>query len=153
MSTATVKQAEQSVQLSQTFQFPVEQVYQAWTQPEAIRQWLGCDMKTKGVKMDLQVGGQWKILAESEEDNREFLIYGTYQEIIPNRKLVFTWSLDSAKIDTKDTLVTVTFRDLGNATEVTLTHERFANLEATEAHTYGWTISLETLDSYLQKAA
>ena len=48
-------------------------------------------------------------------------------------------------MDPTETLVTVEFRDLGGATEVVLTHARFASAEQRDRHVAGWT---STFDKY-----
>ena len=52
---------------------------------------------------------------------------GEYQEISEPGKLVYTWSWEDGSLT--GTLVTVEFRDLGSATELVLTHERFPTTE------------------------
>ena len=49
----------------------------------------------------------------------------------------------------RETLVTVTFRDVGGKTEMTLLHERFANTEARDSHSHGWTGSFDKLAELL----
>lgn len=140
----------QTVQLSQTFQAPVAQVYQAWIQPSAFKQWFGCGhAEIQDIELDVRIGGSWKLDLKSNEDGEPIYINGTYQEVVPNQKLSFTWNVDSAK----DTLVTILFRDLGGSTEITLTHERFADAAVAEPHAQGWANCLESMEAYLKKAA
>ena len=48
-----------------------------------------------------------------------------------------------------ETLVTVTFKDKDDQTELTLRHESFATEDACAAHGEGWTASLDRLAGYL----
>ena len=147
----TAKKPLQSVQMSQTYQVPVEKVYQAWIKPEVLQQWFGCsDMTTQNIELDVRVGGQWKWVSKSKEDGHITEVHGQYEEVIPNQKLVFTWNLDG-KVFAEDTLVTVLFRDLGDSTELTLIHDQFADEAMVEPHKAGWNKALDGLATYLKK--
>jgi uncharacterized protein YndB with AHSA1/START domain len=75
-------------------------------------------------------------------------VFGTYQEIKPPEKVVFTWRWDG---DTshEDSVVTIEFSDLGNSTEVTLTHERLPNTEERDKHAHGWNGCMDQLAGIL----
>jgi uncharacterized protein YndB with AHSA1/START domain len=150
----TTAQGTQSVKLSQTFQFPVAQVYQAWVQPEALQQWFGrCEgVEIQKVEMDVQVGGKWRILSSSPDGHLK-TVNGEYREVVPNQKVAFTWNIDTDKIKVQNTLVTVQFRELGNETEITLTHERFPDAEVAQPHAQGWNMCFVNLEKYLGKSA
>ena len=71
---------------------------------------------------------------------------GTYREISPPTRLVYTWDWVEEEYQVGETLVTVEFKDLGGSTEVVLRHERFPAAEATAAHEEGWTSCLTRLE-------
>lgn len=72
-------------------------------------------------------------------------VKGEYLEIEPSRKIVFTWTNNFPEFPADNTLVTVQFKDLGGKTELTLTHSRFLSEKSVEAHSFGWTATLEKL--------
>lgn len=154
MSTPAVKTSEQSVQLNQLFDFPIAQVYEAWTQPEFFQQWFARfqPLEVRKVELDVRVGGKWEYKAQLLEDQRLMWISGEYQEVIPNQKLVFTWNMKSGSVLAENTLVSVTFRELDKQTEITLTHERFVDTQLVKAHGVGWTKGFECLNECLGKA-
>jgi uncharacterized protein YndB with AHSA1/START domain len=76
--------------------------------------------------------------------NRPALISGTYKEIVPDKKLVFTWT-HSLEEFAKDTLVTVTFVARGNGTEVIIKHTNFTAQATADKHNIGWEACLENL--------
>lgn len=49
----------------------------------------------------------------------------------------------------EETLVTVEFRDLGDMTEVVLTHERFLSVQSRDQHQHGWTSTFVCLEQAL----
>jgi uncharacterized protein YndB with AHSA1/START domain len=87
------------------------------------------------VEVDLRIGGKYRIDMKAP-DGKHFIATGSYREIQPPRKLVFTWSWEGE--DMQETLVTIEFHERGNETEVVLTHERFPNAEKRDRHQIGW---------------
>ena len=70
-------------------------------------------------------------------------VSGTYLEVVPEQKLVFTWAWRSTP--ERESLVTVTLRADGLATDLTLKHERFFDEAARDSHNEGWTSSIDQL--------
>ena len=83
-------------------------------------------------------------------DGEEHDVSGVYREVIPNERLVYTWAWKSTP--ERESLVTVELREKGDATELTLTHERFADSEARDRHQEGWTGCLDRLQRALASA-
>jgi uncharacterized protein YndB with AHSA1/START domain len=71
---------------------------------------------------------------------------GTYNEITPHDRIVFTWE---SPFSVDGSTVTLNFKSVENGTLVTLTHIRFANEEARDNHAGGWNGILAALDSTL----
>ncbi len=49
-------------------------------------------------------------------------------------------------LSTLDSRVTVLFRDLGTATEISITHERLETDELRDFHRWGWNTTLDQLE-------
>jgi uncharacterized protein YndB with AHSA1/START domain len=100
------------------------------------------------VTADLRVGGRYRIVmhAPSGEVHR---VGGTYREIVPNRKLVYTWAWESTP--ERESLVTVEFKASGDATELLVTHEQFADSEARDKHQHGWNGCMDRFGRYLSR--
>jgi hypothetical protein len=56
---------------------------------------------------------------------------------------VFSWAWHTTP--ERESRVSVTFRPVPDGTELTLVHDRFANVETATRHRRGWTESLERL--------
>ena len=100
------------------------------------------------VEIDLRTGGRYRTCMRTPEGDR--WVGGEYTEVTPPERLVFTWAWEGDHAaDSPDTLVTVEFRDLGDMTEVALTHERFGSAESRDQHRHGWSSSLDCLEKAL----
>jgi uncharacterized protein YndB with AHSA1/START domain len=61
---------------------------------------------------------------------------GTYRERKPPEKIAFTWRWDHDP-DPSESLVAIEFRDLGQSTEMLLTHGQLPNAEQRDKHGHG----------------
>jgi uncharacterized protein YndB with AHSA1/START domain/predicted small metal-binding protein len=142
MTTATEKT---TLEVVRTLSAPPERVFAAWTRPEKIRLWFAPgDMTVPLATADVRVGGSYRIEMR-EPGGSTYVKCGTYREIVPNERLVFTWADESEP--SAESLVTVTFRDLGGKTELKIVHERLASEESREMHLQGWIGCLANLDT------
>jgi len=135
-----------TVEVSKLISAPVEKVYRAWTEPEQMNKWFGCN-RVSGVQVrqDFRIGGEFRIEAIGCADNKPKVVFGTFKKIVPNEILVFSWSNTSEEFPAKDTLVTVEFTRKGDSTLVTVKHTNFVLAETAQAHNMGWTESLDKL--------
>lgn len=127
-----------------------DKVYAAWTLPELLPKWFG--PKAGGNlqidHFDCTVGGRYDVTMVFA-DGDKVQIVGTYQELDPPKKIVFTWQWTDGPITSNDTLVTVELAASEVGTHLTLTHERFASAEARNDHSEGWEPILSRLASSL----
>jgi uncharacterized protein YndB with AHSA1/START domain len=140
-----------------TRELPVarEEVYRTWTEPDLFERWFtppGNSSVT--AELDVRPGGSYRItLRRTELIPGASHIVGTYLEVEPPERLVFTWGWEDPPpvegleaLETLDSRVTVQFRDLGESTEVSITHERLDNEELRAFHSWGWNITLDQLE-------
>ncbi len=134
--------------LRRTFQAPVAAVYAAWTDSEQMKHWMGPsdDFGPSEVTGEVRVGGRYRIVMHGPggETHR---VGGVFREVVPNRRLVYTWAWESTP--ERESLVTVEFRASGGGTELVLTHDRFADRDARDRHQQGWDGCLDRLGRYL----
>ena len=140
-----------SLTLKRHYPAPVEKVFRAWIDPEALKRWFGPSDEGKILvpETNLTVGGRYRIVMQmpSGEQHR---VGGVYREIVPNEKLVFTWAWESTP--ERESLVTVRLKRAGDGTDMTLIHEQFFDDAARDRHQHGWTGTLERLDRYVSAA-
>ncbi len=103
-----------SLRASRTFAARRETVFRAWTTAEAIRRWFiepSDGRWTEEPLLDPRPGGQYRFAGESA--GKPWCVHGTYREVRPPERLVFTWEWDDHPNpgDSGRTLVTVDFVD------------------------------------------
>ena len=131
------------LRLNRTFNAPRERVFHAWTHPDALQGWFRPNgMQSTVTQLDLRVGGSFRIELRLGDNVRE-VISGTYLEITPAERLVFTWS--SSATNGQSTRVTVQFIERNQATELILTHERLADEPMVAKHQGGWESCLDMI--------
>jgi len=156
MATPSVSPA--AVQVKRTFAAPREKVFAAWVDPQRMTKWFARGAAqmppAKILEADVRPGGKYRVDVECPVANdlrqmRTYNMQGTYKEVRPPERLVFTWWWPEA--DFQESLVTVDFRTLGesNFTEVTLTHTQLSDKER-ESHRAGWNGCFDMLDKVLK---
>ena len=138
------------IQLNRVFEASREAVYAAWTDTEAIKQWFGpSTCSAQEAELDLRVGGEYRIKMKTEEFG-EIELKGIYKEVSPQERLAYSWEwLSEPLCGMGETSVVVEFVDLGDSTEVRLTHDGFPEAEAAENHNEGWSGTLDKLGAFL----
>ncbi len=145
MATTTVKP---SLTIKRRFKAPPEKVFNAWADPEKVKYWMGPgEVKVLRTEGDARTGGRfrWVMRAPDGEDHD---VSGTYREVIPNEKLVFTWAWKSTP--ERESLVTLTFKSDGGGTLMTLLHEQFFDETARDRHQHGWTNAMDKLGKFIE---
>jgi len=141
----TQSPANITLQIKRTFRAPRDKVFRAWTDRAELARWFApsAEYSTVVPELDFRVGGRYRVEMH-HKDGSVHSVSGTYQEIRPPEKVVFTWRWDGDAAP-EHTVVTVEFQDLGNSTEVTLTHERLPSLEERDKHAHGWNGCMDQL--------
>jgi uncharacterized protein YndB with AHSA1/START domain len=136
--------SEGTLRVRRIFNATRDAVFRAWTDPRALVQWwMPKDgFSVPSAHVDLRVGGRYRV-AMRNPAGEVFHLSGTYREVAPPARLVYTWNWEDTT-GMGETLVTVEFRDLGATTEVVLTHE-LPDAEQRDRHGVGWGGCLDRL--------
>lgn len=135
-----------SLTTHRTIAAPQEAVFNAWLDPEMLRKFMrpGPGMTTPKAQTDPVKGGRFELVMKAGDD--EIPHAGTYKEIDPHSRIVFTWE---SPFSADDSTVTLEFEPDGDGTKVTLTHVRFVSEESRDNHMGGWTGILAALEETL----
>ena len=145
----TQRQQETELQIKRTFAAPRERVFRAWTDAKEMAVWFGpgADYSTIITQLDPKTGGKCSVQMHHKDGNVHRLS-GTYRQVKPPEKLVFTWRWDNDPPG-RESLVSPEFLDLGNETEIRLVHGQLPNAESRDKHNHGWIGCLDQLTKYL----
>lgn len=131
--------------LKRRFNAPARLVYAAWTEPARMHEWWGTKgSKTLHAEADVRVGGRYRVRFTTP-DGETHDVSGTYLEVEPEKKLVFTWQWIT--MPERQSQVTLVFKEEGEKTLLTLFHEKFADEKARDDHEMGWTEALDNLET------
>ena len=141
---STVK--DNVIEITCTFNAPVESVYEAWADPAQMVKWMGPgEVKCEEVTIDLQVGGKYMIKMNTNEGIATAI--GEYKEIETNKRLVFTWHWQDGTFE--NSLVTLLFSKSTEGTALNLVHTLLPDAEKAEHHCQGWNGCLSKLDDFV----
>jgi len=149
----TTKTSEKtSLEIKRFINAPRARVYAAWTDPAQLKQWWGPEgVQTRNFTSDARVGGKyrWDLL---NQEGDEMTVYGEYRELVPGRKIVFTWQWDDDEAwKNVSSVVTVELADRDGGTELTLTHENLPSEASRDRHNEGWNSVIDRLEKFFSK--
>ncbi len=139
--TAVERKSELELVVTRTVNGPAHLVWEAWTKAELFRRWWvpkSFGLNLLSCEMDVRVGGRYRLVFRHQGSEMEF--FGTYLEVTPNSRLVWT----NEEGDAGQTVTTVTFEENAGRT-LLVVHDLYPSKEALDAS--GSTGALpETLD-------
>jgi len=141
--------APATIRRSVHYPVPREQVFRAWTTPQALKAWWRPGQYTPSeVVIDLRPGGRYRI-DMIHPDGSHASITGTYVEVVAPERLVMTWvSEGGPRDDGTESMLTLEFLDRGGSTELRLVHERLS-VGTKDGFDAGWAAVLARLTMYL----
>ncbi|MDP3938433.1 MAG: SRPBCC domain-containing protein [Deltaproteobacteria bacterium] len=136
-----------SVQIKRTLRAPRAKIFEAFTSPEALKRWWmpGDGFSVPSAEVDLREGGAYRIGMKNLA-GKIFHLFGTYREVKPPEKIVYSWQWDGIEEKLGETLVTVELHDVEGGTELVVTHELFPTTEDRDNHNKGWSGCLDHLE-------
>ena len=113
--------SDREIAFTRIFNRPRHLLFEAWTKPEHLRKWWGCDGSILTIcDVDLRLGGSWRIVMRMP-DGTDHPFRGVYREIISNQRLVYSECYDLPQIGSPEWLTTVTFEECEEGTRLTHT--------------------------------
>jgi uncharacterized protein YndB with AHSA1/START domain len=144
---STTHAAPRQLRLERVIRADRERTFAAWTRPELLRQWSapeGMTVENDG-ELDLRVGGRWHV-AMVDPNGTRHEAFGTYREITPPKRLVYTHQWKQGSGSSPETILTVEFLEVPGGTRVVLTQEGFDSPQSRDGHAQGWSSALDQLE-------
>lgn len=133
---------DQTVKLRRLLAASREQVFDAWLDPNGMREWMRPPLATAcTVTLEPRIGGRFRIVMALPQ--AEVVNWGEIVTLERPSKLQFTWT--SSRWDNQETLVTIELREAGAHCELILTHDRVPPKHPAEQLMSGWNAILENL--------
>jgi uncharacterized protein YndB with AHSA1/START domain len=154
--------------VTRTFDAPVELVWEVWSNPKHIMQWWGPDgFSSPSAEIDFREGGTSLVCMRAPKEFGGQDLYNTwdYQKIVPLQTIEFISNLsdkDGHRIDPvsvgvrsdfpEDVRTVITFRALGDKTELTVAEYGFPDGQMFEFAELGLNQSLDKMTIILANA-
>lgn len=138
------------LEIRRTFDAPPERVFEAFRDPELLGVWAAPgEHSTEGIRMEFEVGGTYRREMRFP-DGSLHLLTGTYLEIDPPRRLVYTYLWETIP-GAPETRVEIELQSVNQGTEVRLLHTGFDAEEVAEDHRSGWDVCFDQLQELLER--
>jgi len=119
-----------------------ERVYRAFLDADAMAKWLPpYGFTCKVDRLDARVGGSYHASFTNFSTGNSHSFGGTYQELVPSEKIVYTDSFDDPNMP-GEMRTTVTIRKVSAGTELTVVQEGIPEAIPVEMCYLGWQQSL-----------
>lgn len=143
-------QNQQELKASKEFSVSVEQLFQAWNDPEQLTQWwqpMGYSLND--VTNELKEGGSVRY----SFNNNSLIISGKYEEVKANEKLRYTWNWEfpDNAIKNASYLLNIEFRPKEKGSEIHVTQENLQSDETIHPNSEGWDKGLSELEKFLSR--
>ena len=139
--------------LDRAFAAPKSLVWRAWTDPDHLRKWL-CpkDFEVTFVDVDLRVGGKWRSGMRAP-GGTEYVMGGTYLEVIPPDRLVFShaWedSLEPGHVPGHEATIEIDLHEFEGMTRMGFKVLNLESESGRDGQKQGWSEAFENLRAAL----
>jgi uncharacterized protein YndB with AHSA1/START domain len=128
-------------------------VFVNFIDPSELAKWWGPEgFTTPSLEFDTRVGESYRIEMQPPEGD-PFYLTGEFREVDPPARLAYTFLWEEPDPDDVETLVRLSFRDLGESTEVAFTQGPFKTDARLALHRDGWADSLDKLERLISAQA
>jgi uncharacterized protein YndB with AHSA1/START domain len=128
---------------------PPAVVFDAFADPGKLARWWGpVGFSVPSVDFEPRAGGSYRIEMQPPEGDA-FHLVGEFREVDPPGRLAFTFVWEPPDPDDVETLVELSFQDLGGSTEAAFTQGDFWTESRRELHRDGWADTFDRLEEFL----
>jgi uncharacterized protein YndB with AHSA1/START domain len=140
-----------ALEMSRTLPVAPPLAFEAFTNAEQLARWWGPKgFSIPSLEFDPRVGASYRIEMRPPEGD-PFLLTGEFHKVDPPSRLTYTFRWEDPDPDDVETLVDLSFRDLGEWTEVVFAQGLFKTEARRALHRDGWTDSFNKVEELLSK--
>jgi uncharacterized protein YndB with AHSA1/START domain len=134
------------LRIERTFDAPIQDVFDAWTNAEVLRRWLhaGRDWDTTTAEVDLRVGGRVRLVMHDPTDGAEHGAVGEYTVVEPPHRLAFTWVWDDDHSNPQ--VIELEFSERDGATTVLMINSGITTEDGRGDQQRGWHLCYDNLE-------
>jgi len=125
-------------------------VFGAFSADELTLWWGPAGFTIPSLEFEPRVGDGYRIEMQPP-DGDAFFLTGVFREVDPPRRLAFTFSWENPDPDDVENLVELSFRDLGESTELALSQHPFKTEPRRALHRNGWADSFDKLEQLVAR--
>ena len=127
-------------------------VFAAFSDASELVKWWGPEgFTTPSLQFQPRVGGPYRIEMQPPEGD-SFYLTGEFREVDPPARLAYSFVWEPPDPDDVETLVVLSFRDLGESTDLAFTKGPFKTEARCALHRGGWTDSFDKLERLIGPA-
>jgi uncharacterized protein YndB with AHSA1/START domain len=128
-------------------------VFGAFIDPNELAKWWGPEgFTTPSLEFDARVGESYRIEMQQPEGD-PFYLTGEFREVDPPARLAYTFIWEDPDPDDVETVARLSFRGLGESTEIALTQGPFKTEARRALHRDGWRDSFDKLERLISAQA
>lgn len=157
-----IKERKETITIKRTFNLPLATVWKAWSDAEVLRKWFSPEGYTApSTTVNFAVGGKY-LNSMKGPDGKEIWSTGTFKEIVPMKKIVYSDSFADSKGNIvpasyykipgdwdSQLSITVEFEEVNGKTNMRLRHEGVP-AEMKDDCMKGWQSCFDKLERYVK---
>ncbi len=138
-----------TLELKRALRAAPSRVFGVFTAPNELAKWWGPQgFSIPSLEFDARAGESYRIEMQPP-DGDPFHLTGEFRVVDPPTRLAYTFRWEDPDPDDVETMVDLSFRDLGESTEVALAQGPFKTEARLALHRDGWTDSFDKVEALL----
>lgn len=145
--------------ITRVFDAPRKLVYEAFSNPEHAKKWMGPrGFTATHFEQDARPGGSWRACLHQtgewgDQTYPDLWQGGIFKEIVPPERIVYTFAWEGqGGQSTRETLITIRFTQVeGDRTRMDFHQAFFDSLGERDGHNTGWNSSFDRLNDYVKE--
>lgn len=141
------------IETEKEFSVPVQQLYDAWTGEDHLKQWwkpMGSTLER--ITNDIKADGAVEYYFGAPEGGKPFKVTGKYTEAEAPKKLIYSWDwyLEDEKAADEEYKLTIEFSETEGGSKIHVIQTGFKDEKELEPHEEGWKQGLDFLKQYVE---